>query len=64
MKNILQKAAMTCSRFRKILLKNKTQPQKVAYEKQGTTALIFFMKKKIFFEKLGTKDITVKSPGE
>ena len=55
---------MKCSRLRKILLKNKTQPQKVAYEKQETTALIFFMKKKIFFEKLGTKDIAVKSLGE
>ena len=65
MNNILQKAGRTCFRLRKILLKNKTQPRKSAYEKRRNYCVNFFeKKKKNFFEKLETRCITVKSPGE
>lgn len=65
MNNILQKAGRTCFRLRKILLKNKTQPRKLAYKKRRNYCVNFFeKKKKTFFEKLETRYITVKSPGE
>ena len=44
--------------------KKKHNLQNWPIKSKEITALIFFKKKKIFFEKLETKDITVKSPGE
>ena len=65
MNNILQKAGRTCFRLHKILLENKTQPRKLANKKRRNYCVNFFeKKKKTFFEKLETRYITVKSPGE
>ena len=65
MNKILQNAGRTCSSLRKIFLKNKTQPRKLAYKKRRNYCVNFFeKKKKNFFEKLETRCITVKSPGE
>ena len=58
MNNILQKAGRTCFRLRKILLKNKAQPRKLAYKKRRDYCVNFFerKKRKLFLKnwKLGT----------
>ena len=51
MNNILQKAGRTCFRLRKILLKNKTQPRKLAFKKQRNYCVNFFVKKRKLFLK-------------
>ena len=51
MNNILQKAGRTCFRLRKILLKNKTPPRKLAYKKRRNYCVNFFVKKRKLFLK-------------
>ena len=48
MNNILQNAGRTCSSLRKIFLKNKTQPRKLAYKKRRNYCVNFLQKKRQF----------------
>ena len=48
MNKILQNAGRTCSSLRKIFLKNKTQPRKLAYKKRRNYCVNFLQKKRKF----------------
>ena len=57
MKKTLQKAVMTRSKLHNKILRDKTPSNESAYKSREITESTFF-EKKIFFEKLDTKNIT------